>query len=67
MDDVDPDLNLFASNYNFQKLEITGSPIVWVDEFGKVYILSKYVPTTETTYLKCRSHTKTRGKILNFF
>ena len=61
MEDFEPDTNLFAGNYNFQKLEITGSPILWLDEFGKVYILNKHNAATDTTYLKCRQHTRARG------
>ena len=61
MEDFEPDTNLFAGNLNFQKLEITGSPTLWLDEFGKVYILNKHNASTDTTYLKCRQHTKARG------
>ncbi len=59
--DNEPDTNLFTGNLNFQKLEMTGSQTLWLDEFGKVYILNKYNPTTETTYLKCRQYTSSRG------
>ena len=61
MEDFEPDTNLFAGNYNFQKLDITGSPTLWLDEFGKVYILNKHNAATDTTYLKCRQHTRARG------
>ena len=67
MEDFEPDTNLFAGNYNYQKLEITGSPILWLDEFGKVYILNKHNAATDTTYLKCRQHTRARGTVCLIF
>ena len=61
MEDFEPDTNLFTGKYNYQKLEITGSTILWLDEFGKVYILNKHNAATDTTYLRCRQHTRARG------
>ena len=67
MEDYEPDMNLFNGNRNYQKMDMPGSQTIWLDEFGKVYILNKYNPATDTTYLKCRQHTARRGTFIRLF
>ena len=67
MEDYEPDMNLFNGNRNYQKMDMPGSQTIWLDEFGKVYILNKYNPATDTTYLKCRQHTARRGTFFSSF